>query len=121
MWHDSCELRNEEKMRKIMMTKKTRKANPYLSQKILTASPEQLILYIYDASISACGRKNHVKAAEAIQELINSLNFKEKKVAGTFYHMYQHILSLIHKKEFEEAQILLREIRSTWADAMKLN
>ncbi len=79
------------------------------------------MLYIYDASISACGRKDHVRAAEAIQELINSLNFKEKKVAGTFYYMYQHILTLVHKKSFDEALVLLREIRSTWANAMKLN
>lgn len=108
-------------MRNIMMTKKTKKINPYLSQKIMTASPEQLVLYIYDASISACGRKDRVRAAEAIQELINSLNFSEKKVAGTFFQMYQHILSLIHKKEFDDAQSLLREIRNTWAEAMKLN
>jgi flagellin-specific chaperone FliS len=104
-----------------MMTKKTKKVNPYLAQKIMTASPEQLILYIYDASISACGRKDRVRAAEAIQELINSLNFKEKKVAGTFYQMYQYILNLIHKNEFDEALVFLREIRSTWAEAMKLN
>ena len=108
-------------MRKEMMTRKPKKVNPYLAQKIMTASPEQLILYIYDASISACGRKDHVRAAEAIQELINSLNFKEKKVAGTFYHMYQHILTLIHKKQFNEALVLLREIRNTWAEAMRLN
>ena len=104
-----------------MMTKKVKKHNPYLAQKIMTASPEQLILYIYDASISACGRKDNVKALEAIQELINSLNFKDKKIAGIFYHMYQHILNLIHKKEFSEAQVLLREIRNTWANAMRLN
>ncbi len=108
-------------MRKDVMTKKKKKANPYLAQKIMTASPEQLILYIYDASISACGRKNQARAAEAIQELINSLNFKEKKVATTFYNMYQYILNLVHDKNFEEAQVLLREIRSTWAKAMKLN
>ena len=103
------------------MTKKNKKPNPYLAQKIMTASPEQLILYIYDASISACGRKDHVRAAEAIQELINSLNFKERKVATTFFQMYQYILNLVHKKEFEEAQMLLREIRNTWAEAMRLN
>lgn len=103
------------------MTKKRKKVNPYLAQKIMTASPEQLILYIYDASISACGRKDYIKAAEAIQELINSLNFKEREVATTFFQMYQYILSLVHKREFEEAQLFLREIRNTWAEAMRLN
>ncbi|MBN2279924.1 MAG: flagellar protein FliS [Candidatus Marinimicrobia bacterium] len=105
----------------LMMKKTNKKVNPYLAQKIMTASPEQLILYIYDASISACGRKDRRKAAEAIQELVNSLNFKEKKVATTFYNMYQYILNLIHNQKFEEAQTLLRDIRNTWAEAMKLN
>ena len=108
-------------MRTSLMKEKKKKVNLYLAQKIMTASPEQLILYIYDASISACGRKDRVKAAEALQELINSLNFKEKKVAGTFYSMYQYILNLVHEKKFEEAQVMLREIRNTWAEAMKLN
>ncbi len=102
------------------MKQKSKKPNPYLVQKILTASPEQLVLYIYDASSVACGNENSIKAIEAIQELINSLDFKEKKIAGTFYHMYQYILNLIHKKQFTEAQVLLREIRNTWAEAMKL-
>jgi hypothetical protein len=33
--------RKEEKMRNLMMTRKPKKANPYLAQKIMTASPEQ--------------------------------------------------------------------------------
>jgi flagellin-specific chaperone FliS len=100
-------------------TKKDR-PNPYLMQKILSASPEQLILYIYDAAIAACGNEDQSKAAEAMQELINALNFEKRKVANTFYQMYQHILHLIHNHKFERARDLIKEIRDTWAQAMKL-
>ncbi len=103
-------------------TKKTdqKKLNPYLVQKILSASPEELVLYIYDAAITACARENQRKAAEALQQLINALNFKERTIANTFYQMYQHILNLIHNKKYEDARGLIKEIRETWAKAMNL-
>lgn len=99
---------------------KRKKTNPYLVQKVLSASPEELILYIYDAAIAACANTNQTKAAEAIQELINALNFEKRNVANTFYQMYQHILHLIHNNKFERARELIKEIRDTWAKAMKL-
>ncbi|MCF7885364.1 MAG: flagellar protein FliS [Candidatus Marinimicrobia bacterium] len=99
---------------------KGKKTNPYLVQKVLSASPEELILYIYDAAIAACGNSDQSKAAEAIQELINALNFEKRTVANTFYQMYQHILHLIHNNKFNRAKELIREIRDTWAQAMKL-
>ena len=98
----------------------SKKTNPYLVQKVLSASPEQLILYIYDAAIAACANTNQTKAAEAIQELINALNFEKREVANTFYQMYQHILHLIHNQKFDRARELIKEIRDTWAKAMKL-
>ncbi len=96
------------------------KQNPYLVQKVLSASPEQLIMYIYDAAIVACARKDQGKAAQAMQELINALNFDERKIATTFYNMYQFILSQIHKKNYEDAKKMIKEIRETWAKAMNL-
>lgn len=98
----------------------TQKQNPYLVQKVLSASPEQLILYIYDAAIVACARKDRVKAAQAMQELINALNFEERKVATTFYNMYQYILKLIHQQDYDDAKSMIKEIRDTWAKAMNL-
>ena len=47
--------------------------NPYLTQKIMSASPEQLVCYIYDAGIVACKKKDTTKAGQAIRELINAL------------------------------------------------
>lgn len=114
------EMINRQQIKQSKTQPDRERLNPYLVQKILSASPEQLILYIYEAAITACARKNQPKAAEAIQQLINALNFKERTVANTFYQMYQNILELIHNKKFDAAKRLLTEIRNTWAKAMKL-
>ncbi|MBO8151915.1 MAG: flagellar protein FliS [Candidatus Neomarinimicrobiota bacterium] len=99
---------------------KIKNTNPYLVQKIMTASPEELVDYVYDFAIRACKTKNRVKACEAIQTLINSLNFDEKETATTFYRVYRYILKQIHEGNFTEAEQFLTELRKTWAKAMKI-
>ncbi len=97
------------------------KTNPYLVQKVLTASPEQLIVYIYDAAIVACGRENKVKASQAVQALINSLNFdSDKSIAVKFFQLYHYILDRINTKNFNEAKALLGELREAWSEAMQV-
>lgn len=98
-----------------------RSVNPYLAQKVLSASPEQLITYVYDAAILACARQDRAKALSALHILINSLRFDDKKVAFTFYNVYKGILNRIYKRRFEEAKGMLSDIRSTWNQAMKVN
>lgn len=95
--------------------------NPYLVQKIMTASPEQLIAYVYDAAISACAREDHAKALEAVQELVNALNFDAGEVTKSFHTVYQHVMDLLRKRQFAEAQEVLSELRQTWKQAMNLN
>ncbi len=103
------------------MQRKPVKTNPYLVQKILTASSEQLIVYIYDAAIVACVRKEKVKASQAVQELINSLNFdSDKNIAVKFFQLYHYILNQINSNNFNEARELLNELRETWSEAMKI-
>ena len=93
----------------------------YLTQKILCASPSQLIVYIYDAAIVACVQRDKEKVLRAIQELINSLDFeKGKSVTGIFYQMYRHLLEQIRKDNFDEVKSVLTEIRRTWSKAMKV-
>lgn len=100
--------------------KSTTRANPYLTQKIMSASPEQLVVYIYDTAIAACGRKDKVKALQAINLLIKSLNFEDREVALRFYQVYNTILEFIDRKRFDEARNMLAEIRDTWVKAMGL-
>jgi len=86
----------------------------------MTASPEQLIAYIYDAGVAACGREDKIKAMQAVQELINALNFDQKDVAMTFYSIYRYIQDQIREKNFQGAKEALTEIKKAWVEAHKL-
>ncbi len=94
--------------------------DPYLKQKIMSASPEQLISYIYDVAISSCRREDEIKSTRAINELINALNFDQKEIATRFFQLYRYILNLISKRKFDEAATMLSELRTAWAEAMKV-
>ncbi len=103
-----------------MQPRQFNRPNPYVNQKIMSASPEQLIVYIYDAAITACRRQDRIKASEAINLLISSLNFDNKEIAGTFYRTYSALLNLVGKGRFGEVETSISEIRKTWISAMKL-
>ena len=91
--------------------------NPYLKQKILSASPEQLICYIYDAGIVACKKKDTTKASQAIRELINALNFDYKEMALPLFDLYKYCLNNINSDNFEHAQEILEGLREAWYEA----
>ncbi len=94
--------------------------NPYLVQKIMSASPEELIAYIYDYGVTACAQKDPVKARTAINNLIQALNFDYKEVAETFLDVYRYLGHLINQKRFDEAKKILSDLKNTWAKAFNL-
>jgi flagellin-specific chaperone FliS len=98
--------------------------DPYLEQKILSASPEQLIAYVYDAAISGCIKRDMDKTSSALRVLIQSLNFGEEKelqeMSTRFYKTYDYLFELLRKKKFDEVHKHLKEIRSSWVEAMKV-
>ena len=40
--------------------------DPYLRQKVLSASPQQLIVYLYDLGIASCNNKNKIKLIKVL-------------------------------------------------------
>ncbi len=94
--------------------------NPYLVQKIMSASPEQLISYVYDAGIKACAIRDRSEALRAVQVLIKALNFDHKEVSVTFFNVYRYINYTISSGNFVEAKKNLEELKSTWTTAMKV-
>jgi flagellin-specific chaperone FliS len=94
--------------------------NPYLVQKIMTASPEELISYIYEAAIRGCVQKNQGKALEAVQQLINALNFDAGDVSANFYKVYTVIQNHIYNHDFNAAREILIDLRKTWSKAMNI-
>ncbi|NOZ74579.1 MAG: flagellar protein FliS [FCB group bacterium] len=94
--------------------------DPYVIQKVKSASPEQLIVYVYDVAIKACLQKNQSLALEAVQELVNALNYEHKELAHTFYTTYEIIQSEIRQQNLSAASIHLKDLRETWKKAFKL-
>jgi flagellin-specific chaperone FliS len=102
--------------------KAAKATNPYVVQRVMSASPDQLIAYIYEAGITACKGKDRAKALKAVQSLISSLNFDhDKEIAYTFYRVYRYINQIIIKGKFEEAQTMLNDLKQSWTSAMKVH
>ena len=113
--------------------------NQYANNKIMTASPAQLTLMLYDGAIKFCNlaitgieqkdmNKAHTnirKVENIIQEFRSSLNFKYP-VAQDFENVYMYIYvrlveANIHKDKeiLEEVLKHLRTMRNTWEEVMK--
>ena len=103
-----------------MYARNNNNPNQYLVQKIMTASPNQLVAYIYDAGATACSQKDADKARRAVQMLVNGLNFEVKEVSITFFRVYQYLNHLINRNRFNEAKALFQDLKQTWAKAFNV-
>ena len=114
--------------------------NQYANSKLMTASPAQLTLMLYDGAIKFCNiaivgieqkdiTKAHVnirKVERIIEEFRASLDFKYP-VAQEFENVYKYIYDRLgeanitkDKEILEEVLKHLRTMRDTWEEVMKL-
>ena len=112
----------------------------YNNSKILTASPAELTLMLYEGAIKFCNiaimgieqndimkaHTNIVKAENIIQEFRATLNHKYP-VAEDFEKVYSYIYDRLveanlkkDKEILEEVLKHLREMRDTWKEVMRL-
>ena len=111
----------------------------YNNNKVLTASPAELTLLLYEGAIKFCNiammgleenniQKTHdnIKKAQAIIEELQSTLNHSYKVAEDFDNVYHYIYSLltdanIHKDKetIERALNEIRGMRDTWKEVMK--
>lgn len=115
-------------------------ANVYKQQQILTATPEQLILMLYNGCIKFMNdaekhieekdiEKAHnacVKAQDIIFELVCNLNM-DYPISEELFLLYEYVGHKIvmanMKKEtqpLEEAKVVLNNVREGWMEAMKI-
>ena len=113
----------------------------YNNSKILTASPAELTLMLYDGSIRFCNvaidaverkdvanaHKNIVKVENIIDYLRKTLDMKYP-VAQDFERMYVYLEKRLVEANMKKDKVILEEInshlhaiRDTWKDVMRIN
>ena len=111
----------------------------YNNNKVLTASPAELTLLLYEGAIKFCNvaiigveqndimkvHNNLKKAQVIIEELRATLNHKYP-VAEDFENIYKYIYNLLVRanvskktEDIEAALVELRGMRDTWKEVMK--
>jgi flagellar secretion chaperone FliS len=90
----------------------------YRQNQFAYASPQELLLAVYDFGINACVRGDQQGARAAVIELINSLNFDYPEIAIGLLRLYNYCLDLLGRNQVEEARGILNDLRSTWAQAL---
>ena len=117
--------------------------NPYAqynNSKILTASPAELTLMLYDGAIKFCNiaiigieqndiekaHKNIVKVQKIIEEFRANLD-RKYPVAEDFDRIYKYLLKRLveanvkkDKEILEEINTHLRSVRDTWKEVMRI-
>ncbi|HEX9653801.1 MAG TPA: flagellar export chaperone FliS [bacterium] len=94
--------------------------NSYLAQQIQLASPEKLILMMYDLGLKSCRTKDRGKASKVLVELISALNFDYKDASVRFFELYRYALDRVQSGKFEEAGTVLQGLRDAWQSAFKI-
>lgn len=115
--------------------------NAYANNAIMTASPEELTLMLYNGAIKFCNKAIHaigmndteaahafiIRVQDIIQEFQVTLN-KDYEIANSLDLLYDYMMRrLIEANISKDADIVqevanfLRELRDTWKEAMVLS
>ena len=79
-----------------------KRSNQYVTNGILTAKPEELIMKIYDFAIINSKKNNMAKTNEALQALINALNFDHpaaKEISANLLNIYLYCQEQMRKQK----------------------
>jgi flagellin-specific chaperone FliS len=90
-------------------------SNPYFVQQVKTATPEKLILMLYDLGMKSCQAKDNQKAVKVLTELIAALNFEHNEIAGSLFDLYRYALDEVHKRNFDNALVVFEGMHDIWS------
>jgi flagellar protein FliS len=99
-----------------------RRVNQYVTNEILNATPEKLIMKVYDFAIINCQKHNMLKTNEALQVLINALNFEHpeaKEISFGLLRLYRYCQDQMRKNKYDDVYKVLSELKETWETALK--
>lgn len=91
----------------------------YQRQAILSSSPEQLVLKLYDLGVQACLRGDRAKLRMVLVELVSSLNFeKGGELASRLYTLYEYCLTESAAGDLAVVGDLIGGLREAWRDGV---
>ncbi len=96
---------------------KTTQLNPYLVKEILEASPQKLLIKIYDFAITNCQLHDMAKTNRALDELIKALNFDDEKardISLGLMRLYQYCQDQMRKQNYDVTHTILSDLRDSW-------
>lgn len=97
--------------------------NSYLVKEIMEASPQQLLIKVYDFAIVNCQRNNIEKTNKALQELINALRFdgdEVKEISTGLLKLYQYCQEEMRNRNFDIVLKILTDLRESWRSAFNM-
>lgn len=91
----------------------------YQRQAILSSSPEQLVLKLYDFGVQACLRGDRAKLRMVLVELVSSLNFeKGGELASRLYTLYEYCLTESAAGDLTVVGDILEGLRDAWREGV---
>lgn len=96
--------------------------NQYLVKEIMDASPEELLLKVYDFAIAKASQHNLEKANKAVQTLIDGLNYSGddvKEISIGLLRLYKFCQDKMREKDYDIVVKILTELRESWIEAIK--
>ena len=87
----------------------------YQQQAVRSASPEQLILKLYDHCIASCRRNDRTKVRAVLVELISSLDFEQGgDIAHGLSSLYEYCLAESATGDLNAVEEVLCGLREAW-------
>jgi len=99
------------------MNKQNNLADIYLTKEIMEATPQKLLLKVYDFTIQQAHQKDMLKTNKGLQVLIDSLTFEipeAKEIAVGFLRLYQYCQDQARKRDFDIVVRILTDLRDAW-------
>ncbi|GBD88059.1 hypothetical protein BMS3Abin03_01993 [bacterium BMS3Abin03] len=98
--------------------------NPYLVKDILEATQQQLVIKLYDLAIVSCKKHELRKTNNAIQALIDALNFEEEnasQIATGLFKLYKYCQDQMRNSNYPIVVRILSELRESWVSVFNNN
>ncbi len=99
-------------------------ANQYLIRDILDASPQKLLIKVYDFALVNIQKHDFVKTNNALQVLIDALRFddeKAKEVSVGLLKLYKFCQDQMRLKNYEIVYKIISELKTSWVEAFHNN